>query len=61
MNTLEKLQKVIEEQEKEIQRLKNKLQNVYAAGMSGIDHVAAANYPEREAEAIQKLQKAMDA
>ena len=42
-----------------IEELETKLQAVYEAGMSGIEHVGAANYASRESEAKRRLQNAM--
>lgn len=47
-------------QQKYITELEAGLEKVYSAGLSGIGHVSAANYPERERAAIRNLQKAYD-
>lgn len=51
---------IIEEKEKEIAELKERLQNVFNVGMNGIRYVGSANYASsREREAKDRLDNAM--
>lgn len=43
-----------------ISDLRSAVAGVYDAGYAGIEHVSAANYPEREYEAILNLSKMRD-
>ena len=47
------------ELKEEIAKLTEKLDNVYNAGLEGIQYVGIANYANREAAAIEKLDDAM--
>lgn len=60
-NELEVAKETIAAQSARIARLEEALEKVYDAGLSGIGHVAAANYPEREREARKWVYDAMDA
>ena len=50
---------IIEEKDKEIAELKERLQNVFNVGMNGIRYVGSANYASREREAKDRLDNAM--
>jgi len=43
---------------KQIEQLKQDLKNIYEVGLECVNFVGMANYPERQAEAEDKLHKA---